>query len=313
MKIGFAGLGQMGKPMAMNLNKAGIELIVYDVRTESYPAFSAKGIATAASLNDLADCEIVFLSLPDTHIVEKVLLGQGGLVDLLKPGTIVCDLSTIDYMASTRIAQSCESKGIDFMDAPVTGMEARAIDGTLTVICGGKSKVYELLLPYLKMIGNNILLMGQHGSGQLTKAINNILFDINIAAVAEILPLAIKLGLDPEKFGSVVNSGSGRSYASEFFISRILRNHFSDGYPMQHAYKDLICGAELSAQLGIPLPVMHAATTTYQLALLKGLGMRIKERWQKYLLNCWAFNSAKRDKRRELHTDPAPGSAKFPD
>ena len=272
MKIGFAGLGQMGKPMAMNLNKAGIELIVYDVRTESYPAFSAKGIATAASLNDLADCEIVFLSLPDTHIVEKVLLGQGGLVELLKPGTIVCDLSTIDYMASTRIAQSCEIKGIDFMDAPVTGMEARAIDGTLTVICGGKSQVYELLLPYLKMIGNNILYMGQHGSGQLTKAINNILFDINIAAVAEILPLAIKLGLDPEKFGSVVNSGSGRSYASEFFISRILRNHFSDGYPMQHAYKDLICGAELSAQLGIPLPVMHAATTTYQMALLKGLG-----------------------------------------
>ena len=272
MKIGFAGLGQMGKPMAMNLNKAGSELIVYDIRTESYPAFSAKGIATATSLNDLADCEIVFLSLPDTHIVEKVLLGQGGLVDLLKPGTIVCDLSTIDYMASTRIAQSCESKGIDFMDAPVTGMEARAIDGTLTVICGGKAEVYDRLLPYLNMIGTNIQHMGKHGCGQLTKAINNILFDINIAAVAEILPMAVKLGLDPEKIGSVINSGSGRSYASEFFIPRILRNHFSDGYPMEHAYKDLICGAELSAQLCVPLPLMHAATTTYQMALLKGLG-----------------------------------------
>ena len=272
MKIGFIGLGQMGKPMAMNMQKLGVSLTVYDVRTEAYPEFAAKGIATAASFAELVDCEIIFLSLPDTHIVEKVLLGQDGILDLLKPGTIVCDLSTIDYMASTRIAQSCESKGVDFMDAPVTGMEARAIDGTLTVICGGKAEIYDRLLPYLNRIGNNILHMGKHGCGQLTKAINNILFDINIAAVAEILPMAVKLGLDPEKIGSVINSGSGRSYASEFFIPRILRNHFSDGYPMQHAYKDLICGAELSAQLCVPLPLMHAATTTYQMALLKGLG-----------------------------------------
>jgi len=272
MKIGFIGLGQMGKPMAINMHKPGVSLTVYDVRTEAYPEFAAKGIATAASFAELVDCEIIFLSLPDTHIVEKVLLGQDCLVDLLKPGTIICDLSTIDYMASTRIAQTCESKGIDFMDAPVTGMEARAIDGTLTVICGGKAEVYDRLLPYLNLIGNNILHMGKHGCGQLTKAINNILFDINIAAVAEILPMAVKLGLDPEKIGSVINSGSGRSYASEFFIPRILRNHFSDGYPMQHAYKDLICGAELSAQLCTPLPLMHAATTTYQMALLKGLG-----------------------------------------
>ena len=272
MKIGFIGLGQMGKPMAMNMHKPGVALTVYDVRTEAYPEFAAKGIATAASFAELVDCEIIFLSLPDTHIVEKVLLGQCGLLDLLKPGTIVCDLSTIDYMASTRIAQSCENKGVDFMDAPVTGMEARAIDGTLTVICGGKAEVYDRLLPYLNMIGTNILHMGKHGCGQLTKAINNILFDINIAAVAEILPMAVKLGLDPEKIGSVINSGSGRSYASEFFIPRILCNHFSDGYPMQHAYKDLICGAELSAQLCVPLPLMHAATTTYQMALLKGLG-----------------------------------------
>ena len=272
MKISMLGLGQMGKPMAMNMHKPGVALTVYDVRTEAYPEFAAKGIATAASFAAIVDCEIIFLSLPDTHIVEKVLLGQDGLLDLLKPGTIVCDLSTIDYMASTRIAQSCESKGVDFMDAPVTGMEARAIDGTLTVICGGKAEIYDRLLPYLNRIGNNILHMGKHGCGQLTKAINNILFDINIAAVAEILPMAVKLGLDPEKIGSVINSGSGRSYASEFFIPRILRNHFSDGYPMQHAYKDLICGAELSAQLCVPLPLMHAATTTYQMALLKGLG-----------------------------------------
>ncbi len=272
MKLGFVGLGQMGKPMAMNMHKPGGELMVYDVHQGAYPEFAAKGIATAASLAALSDCEVVFLSLPDTQIVEKVLLGPSGLVALLKPGAIVCDLSTIDYMACTRIAQLCEAKGLEFMDAPVTGMEARAIDGTLTVICGGKPEVYERLLPYLNRIGTNVLHMGKHGCGQLTKAINNILFDINIAAVAEILPMAVKLGLDPEKIGAVINSGSGRSYASEFFIPRMLCNHFTDGYPMQHAYKDLVCGAELSAQLCTPLPLMHAATTTYQMALLKGFG-----------------------------------------
>ena len=276
MKLGFLGLGQMGKPMAMNLHKSGAELMVYDVRADSYPEFAAKGIATASTFADFVDCDILFLSLPDTNIVEKVLLGPAGLLECLKPGTIVCDLSTIDYMASTRIAQACESKGVEFMDAPVTGMEARAIDGTLTVICGGKPEIYEALVPYLQHIGNNILHMGKHGCGQLSKAINNILFDINMAAVAEILPMAAKLGLDPEKIGAVINSGSGRSYASEFFIQRILRNHFTDGYPMQHAYKDLICGADLSAQLCTPLPVMHAAMTTYQMALLKGLGEQDK-------------------------------------
>ena len=114
--------------------------------------------------------------------------------------------------------------------------------------------------------------MGGVGSGQLTKLINQLLFDINVAALAEILPMAVKMGLDPDLVGDVVNSGTGRSYASEFFIPRILKNSFSDGYPMKHAYKDLVSAAKISADLGIPLPVLGAATTTYQMALLKGFG-----------------------------------------
>lgn len=276
MNLGFLGLGQMGKPMAFNLSKCGEPLTVFDVRHDAYPECQAQGIGTTNSLEDLADCDILFLSLPDSKVVEKVILEQGGLLEVLHSGSIVCDLSTIDYMDSRRIGEACESKGVEFMDAPVTGMEARAIDATLTVMCGGKHEIYELLAPYLKYMGQNILFMGKAGAGQLSKAINNILFDINIAAVAEILPMAVKLGLDPEMIGSVINSGSGRSYASEFFIQRILRNHFADGYPLEHAYKDLVCGAELSAQLCVPLPVMHAATTTYQMALLKGLGAHDK-------------------------------------
>ncbi|MDF2501618.1 MAG: 3-hydroxyisobutyrate dehydrogenase [Anaerosporomusa subterranea] len=274
MKIGFMGLGQMGKHMAMNLLKCGEEVVVNDLRTDSYPEFEAKGAKTTTNLKDIAECDIIFLSLPDTKVVKAVLLGQ--LLGNLKKGQVVADLSTINYTASTEIAKALEEKGVEFMDAPVSGMEARAKDGTVTVMCGGKKEIFDLLMPYFQCMGSNILHMGVHGCGQLTKAINNILFDINIAAFAEILPMAIKLGLDPEQIGSVVNSSSGKSYASEFFIPRILKRNFGDGYPLEHAYKDLVSGAELGAQLCIPLPVMHAATATYQMAMLKGLGLKDK-------------------------------------
>ncbi len=276
MKIGFVGLGQMGKPMAINMVKCGDELLVNDLNTDLFPELQAKGAKTTTDLQEIAKCDVILLSLPDTKVVQAVLLGDKGILSCLRPGQIVADLSTINYTASIEISRALEAKGVEFMDAPVSGMEARAIDGTLTVMCGGKKEVYEKLTPYFKCIGTNIMYMGTHGCGQLTKAINNILFDINIAAFAEMLPMAVKLGLDPEAIGAVVNSSSGKSYASEFFIPRILKRNFGDGYPLEHAYKDLVSGAELGAQLCIPLPVMHAATTTYQMAMLKGLGHKDK-------------------------------------
>lgn len=276
MNIGIVGLGQMGKPMAANMLKCGETVLAYDIRTDAFDELEQKGVKTTTDLQEIAKCEIIFLSLPDTKVVKAVLLGEKGLLGSLKAGQVVADLSTINYTASTEITKALAEKGVEFMDAPVSGMEARAVDGTLTVMCGGKKEVFDLLLPFFKCIGTNILHMGVHGCGQLTKAINNILFDINIAAFAEILPMAVKLGLDPEQIGSVVNSSSGKSYASEFFIPRILKRNFGDGYPLEHAYKDLVSGAELGAQLCIPLPVMHAATTTYQMALCKGLGKKDK-------------------------------------
>lgn len=276
MNIGIVGLGQMGKPMAANMLKCGETVLAYDIRTDAFDELEQKGVKTTTDLQEIAKCEIIFLSLPDTKVVKAVLLGEKGLLGSLKAGQVVADLSTINYTASTEITKALAEKGVEFMDAPVSGMEARAVDGTLTVMCGGKKEVFDMLLPFFKCIGTNILHMGVHGCGQLTKAINNILFDINIAAFAEILPMAVKLGLDPEQIGSVVNSSSGKSYASEFFIPRILKRNFGDGYPLEHAYKDLVSGAELGAQLCIPLPVMHAATTTYQMALCKGLGKKDK-------------------------------------
>ena len=163
-----------------------------------------------------------------------------------------------------------------FIDAPVSGMRARAQDGTLTMMCGGEGALIDKLHAPMSAMASKIVHMGATGSGQLAKLINQLLFDINAAALAEILPLGVKLGLDPEQIGAVVNSGTGRSYASEFFIPRILDENFADGYPMAAAYKDLISGAQITAHNQIPAPVLAAATSTYQQALRQGHGGKDK-------------------------------------
>jgi len=276
MKLGFAGLGQMGKPIALNLLKSGAELVVNDRSDASFGVFRERGATVSTDIAALAGADIIFLCLPNGKVVQDIVLGEGGLLARLRTGQTVVDLSTITHSMTTVVASALEAHGIAFLDAPISGMEARAVEGTLTVMCGGTREVFDRVKPFLDHIGNKILYMGPAGSGQLTKLINQLLFDINAAALGEILPMAVKLGLDPDLVGEVVNSGTGRSYASEFFVPRILRRHFSDGYPMAHAYKDLISGAELGANHCVPMPVLAAATATYQTALLKGHGGKDK-------------------------------------
>jgi 3-hydroxyisobutyrate dehydrogenase-like beta-hydroxyacid dehydrogenase len=270
--IGFVGLGQMGKPMALNLTKPPGTYIIHGRRSDPFAEFAERGVRATTKASDLADADILFLSLPSTAAVNDFLFGDEGVARRLQPGALVVDTSTISYAATVEIGRALRGMQISFVDAPVSGMQARAEDGTLTIMCGGSAADFETVSPLLQRMGNNILHMGAIGAGQLTKLINQLLFDINMAAIAEVLPMAVKMGLDPEKVGSVVDSGTGKSYASEFFIPRILTNAFSDGYPMKHAYKDLVSAAELSAAKGIPMPVLAAATATYQQALLRGYG-----------------------------------------
>lgn len=276
MKLGFAGLGQMGRPIALNLLRSGAALAVVNRSPAAFAEFEARGASASTDVATLADADIVFLCLPDDEVVRATLFGEAGLGPHLRQGQIVVDLSTLTYAATTEIAARLGAQGVRFLDAPVSGMEARAVEGTLTVMCGGERDVFDQVAPHLRCIGTKILYMGPTGSGQLTKLVNQLLFDINAAALAEILPIAARMGLDPAQVGEVVNSGTGRSYASEFFIPRILQGHFSDGYPMKHAYKDLVSGAELGARHAIPLPVLAAATATYQTALLQGHGTKDK-------------------------------------
>jgi 3-hydroxyisobutyrate dehydrogenase-like beta-hydroxyacid dehydrogenase len=272
-KVGFIGLGQMGKWMALNVMKAGFDLTVFDVNPSAVQFLATEGAKSAGSPSQLgAQTNTVLLSLPNTDIVEQVIFGEDGLVQGAKPGLIIIDCGTTNYLPTLEFEGRLGERNVSFADAPVSGMEARAREGTLTIMFGGDKEVLEEVRPLLDVIGNKLLHMGGVGSGQLTKLINQLLFNISCAAIAEVLPMAVKLGLDPEKVTGVVTTGTGRSFAAEFFAPLILDNRFDQGYPLEAAYKDMLSVAEISAQKKIPLPLVHAATTTYQMALAQGLG-----------------------------------------
>ncbi len=288
LKVGFIGLGEMGKWMAINVAKAGFLLTVYDIRPEPVRVLVENGAISAENPAEVvknSDC--VLLSLPDTEAVKGVIFGKDGLTGGLCSGSIVVDLSTIHYLATLKIAEELRIRGVTFIDAPVSGMETRAKEGTLTIMLGGDSDAAERIRPILDAIGNSIIYMGKSGNGQLTKLVNQILFNISAAAMAEILPMAVKLGLDPEAVCRVVTTGTGRTFALEFFTPYILKNDFKPGYPLTKAYKDMISAAEISSQEKIPLPVFFAALQTYQMALTEGFGNENKgamiKVWEKAL------------------------------
>lgn len=287
-RVGFIGLGEMGKWMAINVAKAGYPLTVHDLRPEPVQELIGHGATATSSLAELArDNEVVLLCLPDTQAVEAVIWGKDGLMPALPAGSIVVDLSTIDYLATVRMERALKEKGVSFLDAPISGLEARAKEGTLTIMVGGELSTFEKVRPILQAMGKEIIYMGKAGNGQLTKLINQLFLNISCAATAEILPLAVKLGLDPEAVYKVVTTSTGRTFAFEFFTPYILENDFSHGYPLIKAYKDMISAAEISAKEKIPLPVFQGAMLTYQLALAQGHGHECKgamiKVWEKAL------------------------------
>lgn len=272
-KIGFIGLGQMGKWMAINLIKAGFDVWVQDIDPKAVAFVTEKGAESCVTPAETAKAvDWIFMSLPNTEIVEDVVFGKDGISEGGKPGLVVVDLSTISYLPTLEISERLTARNILFADAPVSGMETRAKQGDLTVMFGGEEAVLEQVRPALDVIGSKIVYMGKVGSGQLTKLINQLLFNISCAGIAEVLPMAAKLGLDPEKVTQVVTTGTGRSFAAEFFIPLALQNRFDQGYPIKHAYKDMVSAAEISARQKIPLPVVQATTATFQMALAEGFG-----------------------------------------
>lgn len=276
MKFGFVGLGQMGAPMAINLAKQ-YSVIVHDTNRDAIKCVIEKGAQPADNPEQFSKVDVLITCLPNALALNEALFdNETGLSQYLKPGALVVDTSTIEHDKTLKIAACLKNAGFRFLDAPVSGMQKRAEDGTLTMMVGGDAHDLTEVNAGLLSMASKVIHMGATGSGQLSKLINQLLFNINAAALAEILPMAVKLGIDPEQIADVINSGTGRSFATEFFAPNILKGHFSKGYPMQAAYKDLICGANLSAQYSVPTPVLAAATATYQQTLLEGHGSKDK-------------------------------------
>jgi 3-hydroxyisobutyrate dehydrogenase-like beta-hydroxyacid dehydrogenase len=276
-KIGFIGLGQMGKWMASNLVKCGFDLTVFDINPAAAALLSKQGAAQTSSPDELARrVDLIILSLPNSDVAADVSFGKDGIVHGSKSGQILVDCGTAGYLWTRKFSESLQKHGLRFADAPVTGLEQRAKDATLTIMYGGEPNLLEEIRPLLEAMGNHVVHMGDVGSGQLAKMTNNILYNANIAALAEVLPMAVKLGLDPERIAEVVNAGSGQSFASKFFIPHMLEDRFDHSYSLNNAYKDMANAAEISAHYKIPLPMVHTALTTYQKALSLGLGQEDK-------------------------------------
>jgi 3-hydroxyisobutyrate dehydrogenase-like beta-hydroxyacid dehydrogenase len=270
--VGFIGLGKMGKWMASNIAKHGFNIKVYDTDPTIVDFLAGQGAIPARSLSDVTiGSDVLILSLPDDHVANDVIFGEIGIAKKAQRGTILIDCGTSGYLWTQATNDILSKSEIYMLDAPVTGLEKRAKRAELTFMVGGAKEQFEKVQPVLKAMGNTIKHMGESGSGQLAKMINNIMYNINIAALAEILPFAVKLGLSPEKLADVINSGSGCSFASEFFIPKMLENRFKDSYSMGNAYKDMQHMEEASSQLNVCLPLFQSALDTYRKALDCGL------------------------------------------
>ena len=278
--IAHIGLGDMGRSMALHLAKKreseSEEVVAFDLDPARIEGLDAPGLVATTDPRKMAGAEVLFLCLPDGNVVEAALFGADGVAAGLADGAIVVDLSTTAHGKALEIGRRLAAEGKKFLDAPVSGAPAGAAAGTLTVMVGGDPATFEAVRPLIARIGTNVLHMGPSGSGQLTKTVNNVIYDINIAALAEVLPMAVAMGLDPEKLAQIVTTGTSRSYASEYFVPRMLKRLFDEGYPLGKAYKDLVSCAAVAAEGNFPMPVTAAATATYQTALRQGHGDKDK-------------------------------------
>lgn len=276
-EVGFIGLGSMGRRMVANLARRGVELWVWDLDPRAREAAAAPGVTVAQNVASVGrGCNHVVLSLPDGAVVDEVLFGAGGLAAALRQGAVVVDCSTTDADCARRLAARLAAQGVAFLDAPVTGMEARAADGTLTVMVGGDPTAFAGARSLLEQLGSVVVHMGPSGNGQLAKMANNVLYNISVAAMAEMLPLAMRLGLDPDRLRQVVSAGSGQSYGFDYFAGRVLDRRFGEGYPMAKAFKDMVAILGHANDQHAPMPVASAAMQTYRQALAEGYGGEAK-------------------------------------
>ncbi len=275
--IGFIGLGQMGRGMARNLGRNSRPFYVFDQSADAMAELGESGAVLSESLEAISeDCHLLFLCLPSDKEVNDVLFCSGGIVESAQPGMTIIDTSTIDRNEAVRIHDVLAAQNVTYADCPISGLPFRANDGTLTLMFGGDRVLFERVLPQLEQMGEFIVHCGEIGSGQLMKAVNNIIYDINIVALCEILPLAVAGGLSVDALHQVVTTASSRSFAGDHFVPRMLDRQFDGDFPMKDAYKDILNVQKLAVETKAMTPLMNAMTSSYQNAIASGYGSEPK-------------------------------------
>lgn len=264
MKIGLIGLGIMGKPMAKNLLKAGYELVVNDRNQASIDEVVAAGASYATQAEIGESCDVVLTMLPNSPQVKEVMLGDDGVAAHMKAGSTFIDMSSINPVASKEIAAVLEAKGIDMLDAPVSGGEPKAIDGTLSFMVGGKQEVFDKFKDLLGAMGASVVRCGGVGAGNTTKLANQIIVACNIQALAEALTLAQKAGVDPELVFQAIRGGLAGSTVMEAKAPMMIAGNDKPGFKIDLHIKDLNNALDCAHTVGSPLPMTAAVQEVMQ-------------------------------------------------
>ena len=255
-KIGFIGLGVMGKPMAKNLLKAGFSLTVFDIKAEPVAELVALGAEKESSPAKVAGkCDIIITMLPNSPHVIQVLTGENGVLEGIRQGSIIIDMSSISPVVAKKMYAAAAEKGVEMLDAPVSGGEPKAIDGTMSIMVGGKAEVFESVKDILLSMGGSAVLIGDIGSGNTAKLANQIMVALHLSAVAEAMVFAEKAGVDPEKVYQAIRGGLAGSTVLDAKMDRILDRNFTPGGPIWMHTKDLLNVRDAALAIDAPIPL----------------------------------------------------------
>src|SRR6202142_387750 len=273
MKIGFIGLGIMGKPMSRNLLKAGYQLVVFNRSKGAVNELVAAGASAAANSREVAkQAEIVITMLPNSPHVRDVVLGEAGIIEGAAKGSVVIDMSSIAPLVSREIAARLDKKGIEMLDAPVSGGEPKAIEGTLSVMVGGKKEIFDKCFPVMKAMAGSVVRVGSAGAGNIAKLANQVIVALNIAAVSEALVLAAKAGVDPDLVYQAIRGGLAGSTVLDAKAPLMMDRKFNHGFRINLHIKDLANVLETSHEVGVPLPLSAAVMEMMQALKVDGMG-----------------------------------------
>ena len=272
-QIGFIGLGVMGKPMAYNLLKGGYPLVVYNRSQEPVEEVRSKGAGHASSPGEVAAIsDVVITMLPDSPDVEEVVLGKGGIIEGANRGMLFIDMSTIAPASSQKLNAVLKKKKVASLDAPVSGGDVGAFEGTLSIMVGGEEENFKRALPIFKILGKNIVHMGKSGAGQVTKACNQVVVALTIQAISEALTLAGKSGVDPARVREVLLGGFAQSRILDLHGKRILDRKFDPGFKIRLHRKDLAIAMQAGREVSLPLSATAQVADMMNTMITRGMG-----------------------------------------